>query len=158
MLCGDISCEPFKVHSPVTPYYVLYHDWAGSTKIPHDRCLCADSKSVRMEYALQMSDVDIPTWYEKALSSLGFSGRDVCDECSGFAMYAINKLYFSGVKTQIESDSKPQLQCQKCDCCCSLVLPVCSGAQRSSCDPIPDGAWHSEGLERHGAHLAVRVF
>lgn len=35
-----------------------------------------------------MSDIDILTRYEKALSSLGFSGRDVCDECSGFALYA----------------------------------------------------------------------
>lgn len=24
-LCGHISCEPFKHHSPVTFYYVLYH-------------------------------------------------------------------------------------------------------------------------------------
>lgn len=61
-----------------------------------------------MEYALQMSDVDIPTWYEKALSSLGFSGRGVCDECSGFALYAIDKLSFSGIKTVGESDSKSQ--------------------------------------------------
>ena len=41
---------------------------------------------------------------------------------------------------------------------CSIVLSLCSGAQRSPLDPIPDGAWHSEGLERHGAHLAVCVF
>lgn len=54
------------------------------------------------------ADVDIPTWYEKALSSLGFSGRGVCDECSGFALYAIDKLSFSGIKTVGESDSKSQ--------------------------------------------------
>lgn len=40
----------------------------------------------------------------------------------------------------------------------SVVLSVCSGAQRSPLDPIPNGARHSEGLERHGAHLAVCVF
>lgn len=64
-----------------------------------------------MEYALQMSDIDIPTWYGKALSILGFSGRDVCDECSGFALYAVDKLSFSGIKTEVESDSKSQWQC-----------------------------------------------
>lgn len=66
-------------------------------------------KSVRMEYAVQMSDIHITTWYEKALSSLGFSGR----ECSGFALYAIEKLSFSGIKTEVESDSKSQSQCSE---------------------------------------------
>lgn len=66
-----------------------------------------------MGYALQMSDIHITTWYEKALSSLGFSGRDVCDECSGFALYAIDKLSFSGIKTEVESDSKSQSQCSE---------------------------------------------
>lgn len=60
-----------------------------------------------------MSDIHITTWYEKALSSLGFSGRDVCDECSGFALYAIDKLSFSGIKTEVESDSKSQSQCSE---------------------------------------------
>lgn len=110
-LCGHISCEPFELHSPVTSYYVLYHGWAGSSKIPYDRCV--DFKSVRMEYTLQMSDIDVPTRYEKALSSLGFCGRDVCDECSGFALYATDKLSFRGIKMEVESDNKSQSQCSE---------------------------------------------
>lgn len=56
---------------------------------------------------------DSPTWYEKALTSLGFFGRDVCDVCSSFAIYATDELHFSGIKTEVESDSKPQSQCSE---------------------------------------------
>lgn len=38
------------------------------------------------------------------------------------------------------------------------ILPLPSGAPRAAVHPLSHGAWHRQGLERHGAHLAVRLF
>lgn len=65
---SHISCEPSELCSPMPPCYVLYHDWAGRTKIPFDRCLYVGLKSLRMECALQLPA--FPAWYKKALFNL----------------------------------------------------------------------------------------
>lgn len=63
VLGPHISCEPSKQHSPIPACYVLYHDWAGRTKIPFDRCLYVGLETVGIECALQ-------TWYKKTLFNL----------------------------------------------------------------------------------------